>query len=392
VLELQAVTPDGEIRIANPNQNQDLFWALRGGGGSTYGVVTRVSYKAYPEVPVLFLALYMTPKGKSAADLEAWYNGMAYYFAMQPNFTDFGLSGYPSMTKDSYSGMLMVIGKTEKELKDWFGPIGKKMESYGIVVEPNYITNEQFETISSGQKIGNGGPSEPSGTLFSMSSRLFSRTAMTETNVPNIAKMLKVILNDTGAYLLPYANVPGVSHHNRKWDFGLNPAWKTTAFHMISIWHLEVGDDIGRGKIGEFKRRSRRDGKSPMETLKEMERKMTAEYIPAMDRLAQNHGAYINEVRHNTPKDLALDILIFLRHHPTNRIGKRRSMAEERTMRSFLVSRRSTTLRMCCGVTPASEATSSKRARTGSCIKHRNFIVNVPIQYRFISVYLSVLC
>jgi hypothetical protein len=298
----------------------------------------------------LFLALYMTPKGKTAADAEAWYNAMAYYFAMQPNFTDFGLSGYPSMTRDSYSGMLMVIGKTQKELEDWFNPIGKKMESYGIVVEPNYITNDQFVAMSSGQKVGNNGPSEPSGTLFSMTSRLFSRAAMTEANLPNISKMLKVILSDPGAYLLPYCNVPGVSHQNRTWDYGLNPAWKTTAFHMISIWHLEVGDDIGRGKIGEFKRKVRRDGKSPLETLKEMEKRMTQDYIPAMDLLAENHGAYINEVRYIYWQGSPTTCADFDRDRHLNQTGKRRFMAVENIMRSFSQSRKSTIHRMCCGV------------------------------------------
>jgi FAD/FMN-containing dehydrogenase len=43
LVEAEVVTADGKIRIANSCQNQDLFWALRGGGGSTFGVVTRVT-------------------------------------------------------------------------------------------------------------------------------------------------------------------------------------------------------------------------------------------------------------------------------------------------------------------------------------------------------------
>lgn len=38
-LEFKIVTPDGQLRIANRCQNSDLFWALRGGGGGTFGVV-----------------------------------------------------------------------------------------------------------------------------------------------------------------------------------------------------------------------------------------------------------------------------------------------------------------------------------------------------------------
>lgn len=48
MLEAQVVTADGTLRIANACQNQDLFWALRGGGGGTYGVVTRVTLLTHP--------------------------------------------------------------------------------------------------------------------------------------------------------------------------------------------------------------------------------------------------------------------------------------------------------------------------------------------------------
>jgi FAD/FMN-containing dehydrogenase len=43
LLEAEVVTADGQVRIANECQNADLFWALRGGGGGTFGVVTRVT-------------------------------------------------------------------------------------------------------------------------------------------------------------------------------------------------------------------------------------------------------------------------------------------------------------------------------------------------------------
>lgn len=53
VLEFEVVTADGKVRIANEIQNTDLFWALRGGGGSTFGVVTRVTLMAH-EMPDRF--------------------------------------------------------------------------------------------------------------------------------------------------------------------------------------------------------------------------------------------------------------------------------------------------------------------------------------------------
>jgi FAD/FMN-containing dehydrogenase len=43
MLEAEVVTADGQLVIANRCNHADLFWALRGGGGGTFGVVTRVT-------------------------------------------------------------------------------------------------------------------------------------------------------------------------------------------------------------------------------------------------------------------------------------------------------------------------------------------------------------
>ena len=42
VLEWEVVTADGEVRTANP-KNKQLYWALSGGGGGTYGIVTAMA-------------------------------------------------------------------------------------------------------------------------------------------------------------------------------------------------------------------------------------------------------------------------------------------------------------------------------------------------------------
>ena len=45
LLEAEIVTADGAVRIANACSNPDLFWAIKGGGGATYGVVTRLTLR-----------------------------------------------------------------------------------------------------------------------------------------------------------------------------------------------------------------------------------------------------------------------------------------------------------------------------------------------------------
>lgn len=51
-LEWEVVTAPGELLIANQSQNEDLYWALSGGGGGTYGMVLSVTVRLHPNMPV----------------------------------------------------------------------------------------------------------------------------------------------------------------------------------------------------------------------------------------------------------------------------------------------------------------------------------------------------
>ena len=51
LLAVEVVTAAGEIVTASAEQNQDLFWALRGGGGN-FGVATAFCYQAHPVASV----------------------------------------------------------------------------------------------------------------------------------------------------------------------------------------------------------------------------------------------------------------------------------------------------------------------------------------------------
>lgn len=47
LLEAEIVTADGAIHIVNDTQEPELFWALKGGGGGTFGIVTRLTLKTH---------------------------------------------------------------------------------------------------------------------------------------------------------------------------------------------------------------------------------------------------------------------------------------------------------------------------------------------------------
>ena len=63
VLSIDIVTADGKPRVASANENEDLFWALKGGGGN-FGVVTSFEFRAHPVSTVLG-GLVMYPRDRA---------------------------------------------------------------------------------------------------------------------------------------------------------------------------------------------------------------------------------------------------------------------------------------------------------------------------------------
>ncbi len=64
LLEAEVVTANGKIRIVNETREPDLFWAIKGGGGGTFGVVTRLTLATHP-LPEDFGAARLNVKANS---------------------------------------------------------------------------------------------------------------------------------------------------------------------------------------------------------------------------------------------------------------------------------------------------------------------------------------
>jgi FAD/FMN-containing dehydrogenase len=68
---VEIVTADGELRRANADENADLFWALRGGGGN-FGVVTEFEFRLHPMGPEVFGGLIAYPLAAAREVLRAY--------------------------------------------------------------------------------------------------------------------------------------------------------------------------------------------------------------------------------------------------------------------------------------------------------------------------------
>lgn len=73
LVSVDIVTADGKLVSASKDDNADLFWAVRGGGGN-FGVVTSFEYQLYPVGPMVTLCAPFYRLGDDAADIMGRWN------------------------------------------------------------------------------------------------------------------------------------------------------------------------------------------------------------------------------------------------------------------------------------------------------------------------------
>jgi FAD/FMN-containing dehydrogenase len=70
------VTADGKLLVASADENADLLWALRGGGGN-FGAVTSFEFQLHPVGPEVWMLIVMYPADKAAKIMTAFREFMA---------------------------------------------------------------------------------------------------------------------------------------------------------------------------------------------------------------------------------------------------------------------------------------------------------------------------
>jgi FAD/FMN-containing dehydrogenase len=80
LLEAEVVTADGVVRVVNACQSPDLFWGLKGGGGGSLGVVTRLTLRTR-ELPKLFGVVTASIKATSDSAFRRLINRLLTFYA-----------------------------------------------------------------------------------------------------------------------------------------------------------------------------------------------------------------------------------------------------------------------------------------------------------------------
>src|ERR1700733_6127123 len=72
LISAHVVAANGDELDANPNENPDLFWALRGGGGGNFGIVTQFTFKIHPVDQVIQFSISWPDDSYRTSIIRTW--------------------------------------------------------------------------------------------------------------------------------------------------------------------------------------------------------------------------------------------------------------------------------------------------------------------------------
>ncbi|KAH8697409.1 FAD binding domain protein [Talaromyces proteolyticus] len=127
VLEMTIVSADGTHRTVNNNTDPDYFWALRGGGGNAWGVLTSVTYKTH-HVPQSFIIGWTQINTTSN---ETFKKVAKQCLQLIPTITEAGFTGYANI-EGGFSAIFVQPNGTLENFNKTFAPLEKLSNIPGV--------------------------------------------------------------------------------------------------------------------------------------------------------------------------------------------------------------------------------------------------------------------
>ncbi|KAF8886615.1 FAD-binding domain-containing protein [Gymnopilus junonius] len=268
-LEYKIVTTDGVLRTANACQNSDLFWALRGGGGGTFGIVLSVTVQASEPKSYRVANINWPVSPDNLRQVLAVYLDNATTFATQ------GWGGYFTPSE----GNLIVINSqlSTAQAQQSMQALLSLTQSLGgvstITEVPTFFDwfNEWVE--------GKAGVQDSIGLPIVMGSRIIPQA--NHATAAGRAQVLEALLNafNSTSFAQMCLTAPYAANQSDA-DTSTNPIWRTALYHVILVNDYEYNA-----------------------TLAERQAAYTASSTAAnfLRNITVNGGAYVNEADVHEP-------------------------------------------------------------------------------------------
>ncbi|KAL9080968.1 MAG: hypothetical protein Q9157_000378 [Trypethelium eluteriae] len=246
-LQIKAVLPNGTYVTANRCQNTDLFFALRGGGGSTFGVNMEVTYQAHPQVTLQ--VAYLDFNGTNSN--QTFHDFMQTIIANSDKWAFEGWGGYiipapPGEASITSSFLMMTPKLSASEANSSMAPIfnfssslGNRTLGSGLVPMPSFY--QAYETfIAPGAEVVD--------ISLALGSRLIPRSLFQS---PGGQQQILTAISEvaqTVAYPGPYASdalsasygaplqilVTTPASYPADNTSSVTPAWRSALWHTIA--------------------------------------------------------------------------------------------------------------------------------------------------------------
>lgn len=232
---------DGKTVTANACQNTDLFFAIRGGGGGTYGVVTSMTIKAHASKPVSAQSLAITPLG---GDIGAFLDAVTDIYAAYPSLSDAGYSGYGTWSIASpvplfgnatkgYTHAIAMMDKTMKEAQDAAEPLLNTLRKYNgtsLSVTVNWF---EFPTYGAYYRTMSGAKQPAGNGNSALTSRMFDGPSLAQRS-HTLRWMIGVIAGTEEQHASNNLELVGGGEVLKPQPYsGVAPAWRST--YLVNI-------------------------------------------------------------------------------------------------------------------------------------------------------------
>ncbi|KAF4956011.1 hypothetical protein FGADI_4184 [Fusarium gaditjirri] len=129
-LEYEVVTAAGETVVASPTRHADLYWALSGGGGGTYAVVTSVTVRAFRDGVIGGASLSFS---RENVGIDTVYDMFGHLLDLTPSLIDAGIQFGWLVTRQAFVlGPLTAPGLTEEHIRLALKPFAAKLDEEGV--------------------------------------------------------------------------------------------------------------------------------------------------------------------------------------------------------------------------------------------------------------------
>ncbi|KAF2747898.1 FAD binding domain-containing protein [Sporormia fimetaria CBS 119925] len=228
-IAFSVVTASGDFVTADAESNPDLFWALRGGGPSTYAAIVSVTVKTFPEVPTAGVSLSI----RSTGDL--FWKGVTAFHNLANHYVENGMFVYYELTSSSltvqpFVGPNMDKTKIEAVLK----PLFDKLRADGVQYTS---TTREFGTFFDMYTAMF--QDEGAGASGLVGGRLFTKRDIAE-NGDGIVRAYRTATGAAGggfSVIIGHIVGPGTAYPTI--SNAIHPAWRNASSFSITMVNVE---------------------------------------------------------------------------------------------------------------------------------------------------------